>query len=613
MKRLSAFAAVLTVASTAFAAPTHIYVNVRTGKDSNSGTSESSPFQTLTKAMDKVSNVQNAEGHIVHVAPGTYAPGNSTYHGTDRLNFHIIGEGTADDPVIIDAENKRCCFLIINSNKRGAFSNIIFRNGCSPRGGGIFCQRDWTNSQVSGLTNCVFESCSATNDYGGAVFSHGFSMAAANCVFSNCTAKTGGGAIYCEKITGEHSFSNCTFVGNSSQDTGGALNVSYPDGERELVMYGTVLRDCFFTNNVASKQGGALSAMVWYATNTTFVANRAPTAGVWYYNGYGSQTYAGNYVMTNVFVDCTFDGNAATTGAGCFGATWDKKFVFDQCTFRNNRSDGSHAVFNCVSSCLSVRDCLFKRNTGVGMFYNNSDTGYFEDFRVQFLRSTFCENATGSSPTLHVVPKFRMDGCLFERNEGGNACRMSQNNGRYFTNEVRNCLFACNTNQTGSGVLYAFWTYAEALRLENCTFADNVSKEAPYAVWVDSWCAASVGNSYKNLVFCGNRGLEDETGAQVPAMINTHARNSWFETGSTTITTGTRDCIVGTDPKFVSRATGDYTPLRRSPLRNHGAALGWMTPGSMDAAGNPRVNGERPDIGAYECWIPVPSFYLNVR
>ena len=78
-----------------------------------------------------------------------------------------------------------------------------------------------------------------------------------------------------------------------------------------------------------------------------------------------------------------------------------------------------------------------------------------------------------------------------------------------------------------------------------------------------------------------------------------------------------------TDPKLADVERGDYRPARKSPCRDAGLRLGWMTPEAIDLAGNPRVvargvplardPGALPDLGCYENVAPSAGFVILVR
>jgi hypothetical protein len=67
--------------------------------------------------------------------------------------------------------------------------------------------------------------------------------------------------------------------------------------------------------------------------------------------------------------------------------------------------------------------------------------------------------------------------------------------------------------------------------------------------------------------------------------------------------------------KFEDAANGDYTPKYRSAACNAGCNEPWLLElaGLTDLAGNPRVYGDRIDIGAYECQKHAPGAVFTVR
>lgn len=70
------------------------------------------------------------------------------------------------------------------------------------------------------------------------------------------------------------------------------------------------------------------------------------------------------------------------------------------------------------------------------------------------------------------------------------------------------------------------------------------------------------------------------------------------------------------DPRFVDAEHGDYTLELRSPCRESGLTLDWMTAGATDLLGRPRVVdrlgvpfavGALPDLGCYEVQEGIPQ------
>ncbi len=168
------------------------YVHTESGSDSAAGT-KAAPFKTIQMAMTTGRYLE--ADIVVHIASGVYEPAKIQYRGTPTYAVALVGEGTDENPVVIDGGGTNSCFRLENSNRRASFSNIVFRNGLYTKGGGICCVREWTTDNVSGVTNCVFVNCTATNGQGGAVFSSHLSSTFQSCVFSNCTSTAAGGAV----------------------------------------------------------------------------------------------------------------------------------------------------------------------------------------------------------------------------------------------------------------------------------------------------------------------------------------------------------------------------------------------------------------------------------
>ena len=128
-------------------------------------------------------------------------------------------------------------------------------------------------------------------------------------------------------------------------------------------------------------------------------------------------------------------------------------------------------------------------------------------------------------------------------------------------------------------------------RIENCTICDNIAKADPSQYSVGPRLNGK-GSVIVNSVCLGNK---TEAGKEVNLCLQEGAvQSNCYYMAETA-----KDYK---DPKFRGRAKGDYRLRRTSPLRDAGQRLDWMTEGSLDLAGQGRVNGENPDIGCYEYW-----------
>ena len=75
-------------------------------------------------------------------------------------------------------------------------------------------------------------------------------------------------------------------------------------------------------------------------------------------------------------------------------------------------------------------------------------------------------------------------------------------------------------------------------------------------------------------------------------------------------------------PKFMDAAAGDYRMKGSSAARDKASRLDWMTEGSTDLAGQPRLvnlsgkafaSDALPDLGCYEAQDPRPGLLLIIR
>ena len=155
---------------------------------------------------------------------------------------------------------------------------------------------------------------------------------------------------------------------------------------------------------------------------------------------------------------------------------------------------------------------------------------------------------------------------------------------------VRNCLFTGNAATANN----AFQTHAMGTvrigggTLENCTIANNSSYNCS-GVYATGGrvinCAIGLNTSdclsgdTNHVVWAGT--AECFTNCIAPILIN-----GW--------------CIAESEAHtYRAPAAGDFSILPTSAAFDAGATLGWMA-GATDLAGNPRVRGDAPDIGAYE-------------
>jgi predicted outer membrane repeat protein len=384
------------------------------------------------------------------INPNTGAPSSTTLSGdigtpnnTTDNSYHVFYH-----PVSLSLTNTAVLdgFVITGGNANGTpFPNTsgggMFNNGsgsgnscnplirnCSFRGnaastatsaGGAMHNEGGVSGQSSPvLTNCSFQSNTAT--YGGAISSNGSysgisSPVMTDCVFlNNVTFNFGGasfnlgGALFNLSVGGTSSatLTNCTFLGNKSQEGGAIYNSGGSNGNCNPVLtncsfqsntatsqggamynYGTSnntnpeLIRCVFQSNIATLNGGALYNDGNFGTsnpsliNCTFLNNSAGNAGG-AINNYGNRG-----ISTPNLVNCAFLGNTATSGGAVYnyGPAGNSSPVLTNCSFQSNTASfGGGAIYSDGSSSgistPSLTNCVLFGNGGNKTFYNTAAT-----------------------------------------------------------------------------------------------------------------------------------------------------------------------------------------------------------------------------------------------
>ena len=185
------------------------------------------------------------------------------------------------------------------------------------------------------------------------------------------------------------------------------------------------------------------------------------------------------------------------------------------------------------------------------------------------------------------------NGFLFVENTGGTL--------------VRNCLFAGNERiQSKARLIYRHGDNAPTatgFTVENCTFSDNTDNIEPLYLENNNYT-----NYLVNSVFTTDSILSVKSGRSFAMVASNCCFTALQEIGGLTFS----DCITVANGshRFVDAANGDYRLQGRSPLRDKGVTLDWRTADAIDLDGNPRVFGDRPDLGCYECIAKYPGFMV---
>lgn len=320
------------------------------------------------------------------------------------------------------------------------------------------------------------------------------------------------------------------------------------------------------------------------------------------------------FVVENLSLVNGTDGNGgAALVSGCSG-------TMRNCTFRNNSSTGTsegggalyfyassgssdNIVSNCVfagnsavskggailaRTAMTIKDCRF---TGISTAtYGKAIECLASNVKIVGCDFAGLEPSGTSNGGFGVIHASNISGCLVSD------CMITNMSwsGQFFFPEgasasmtVRQCLIGENS---GTGAVVA--DYNGKTRFENCTILPL------------TFDYRHNGRSAQNvLVNCilPNADIAS-SGSFVNILTNCLVKSVSGGTLDSGVTTG--------NPKFADAANGDYRLAATSSCREKGLTLDWMTAGSTDLAGEPRlvnllgkafVADARPDLGCYEC------------
>ncbi len=359
-------------------------------------------------------------------------------------------------------------------------------------------------------------------------------------------------------------------------------------------------------------------------------------------------------------IGCTVDGSEGPGITGKVTSNAATSTVVRACTVRNTAGHG-------LVNILTVRDCLIEDNRAVGtsssvygdegargggLFYlMNPDVMQYLPTDARFvvsnsiIRGNYASGAGGGlavGTCYAVATNLLVDSCQFISNStyqtdglwGGGAIGMCLNTVRGGI-EIRNSLFEGNVQLyrglTTDGNPYAVggaaihiiagandgskdMTVDDLIRIENCTFVGNRNESGSDNAVNLAFSSRSPIAVLTNCVFASNlkvwNGVTNET-----AGISTHTNayhycylwpNSSTKYDATVINDASKP------PRFQE---GTWIPTARSPMRDAGVTLPWMT-GAKDlqrnGSGNAfrdRLIGSAPDMGCYE-YMPLGMLFI---
>ena len=375
---------------------------------------------------------------------------------------------------------------------------------------------------------------------------------------------------------------NLTFV-NGSADNGGSMYFRSKTGK---------INNCIFHDNTATTgQGGAFYSYVASGTvvsNCVFRGNYAGGTG-----GGAVYTQQSGDSPTDFqrFIGCVFTNNSVVIRKSGGAVLAERKIELENCRFSDNKvpgGTGGHAsvgVYSVIKGCVFTGACAANYgaclSVGVStvvsncVFRNVTSSGGYD-----FIRS----NGSGGTFVDCVITNNDSKAPLFRPNSNRNLL-------------IRQCLIAGNSSDKA-----VVDDQSSSATFENCTILQS------------TFDAKSSGACTNTLVNCILPNATITSSGNFCNILSNClvkvAQDGPYDSGVITGSAGFKDA-----------AHGDYTLKPGSQCREKGLTLGWMTEGSTDLLGNPRVvdrDGNAftaaalPDLGCYEIQERLPGFMVIV-
>lgn len=322
--------------------------------------------------------------------------------------------------------------------------------------------------------------------------------------------------------------------------------------------------------------------------------------------GYGIQhgvNRGQNIISTINIKNCWFDGNSTGVYNSSVSGP-ELNTVIEKCIFTNNRESGLVNLAISVAKCfVTVKDSFFENNS-----------------------QTYNGGAISSDGAEFGYVKADLENCVFSKNKArnGGAIGVTGNSASLVT--AINCRFTQNTATNNGGV---FYTYADGFGWSsyvatNCLIVDNSAFNGGVV-----YSSMDRGTAQPSLINCTlSSNTASNSGAAVynklinstnssfnPKAVSCIFRNNAAPANSIVVNDGviynitysniqggfTGTGNIDADPQFVDPANGNYRLQPGSPSINTGDPASTTTSVSAaDLAGNPRIDNNRIDMGAYE-------------
>ena len=610
------------------ASATTIYVSPTATGDGDG--SEASPY-TMSEAWQKVKG-----NDTIQLADGTYVE--ETVRGDDacftvRDKSNITFQGNVEHPenVIIDFNG---------TNNRGFYSpnqpftvrGITFQNKKTGSYRGVIAVGGTINGTAL-VENCRFVNITTDKTSGdgrmGTVFAGG---AMADCVFRNCEFKDCNSYVWgmMYLTAGDLTLQGCMATNCHVKTTNGSI-VGVNGGKS------VTIEDCEFQDigsEMSAESGDNYSGVIHVnsGSDAPVIARRTR-----FRQGPDCHSRLGGFSAIQAgaeltFEDCEFyDFQSGNGWAGLFyfqGAS--AKLSMTGCVVSNAtvKTNGGVIGVNEASANIALNDCRFtdcrclnQDSSGIGgLIYVAKASctlamtncvcevvGDFEGAQGYNGGQIMINNVSGVNTSI--------DRCVFR------GCRALNAGAAIFSKQtsgsltVRNTLFTgCDITKQTSGATGIYTAGTSDVKIENCTFADNLPHGNSSNVSPLSPTSSTAKNYVKNCIFWNNRDQAGEGALRVTSS----TANTVFENCVADVSGLTGVSQISASP-FKDAASGDYALAKNvggasNPCLGAGVKLDWMTADSLDLAGNPRLREkDLVDLGCYEYFRRMPGFSIFVK
>ena len=275
--------------------------------------------------------------------PRTAVFRNDEYHGNSTGASLAKGDGGAVHISSKGETNRPLSVLVENCNFANNFTTAL-------EGGAMFIDVDGKVEIKNSMfcNNTANKDASSGTGSGGAIrFAGANPLIIDGCYFSNNATKKGGGAFEIDIANMPFEVKNTVFVGNTCKDGADSGGVIYPSGGAVSLPSGHgSFTNCKFIGNTSNSYGGGVSIR-----NNNFVTDKPIT-----------------------FDNCEFDGNKSSNGGAIGQINNGHEVIVTNCVFKNNLAYGLEKSGNgggAICMLVNCKGTILRNNT----FTDNSATG----------------------------------------------------------------------------------------------------------------------------------------------------------------------------------------------------------------------------------------------